>query len=55
MTVYWTFSYIIPKGGKVGLQYIYGANCYEENDSCTIDPKEQEEIALKLMKSVEFK
>ncbi|WP_018934578.1 hypothetical protein [Gracilibacillus lacisalsi] len=53
-TVYRTFSYIIPKGGDIGLEYIYSAYCYDENESCKIDQKEQEEIALKLMKSVEF-
>ncbi|MDL4842634.1 hypothetical protein [Aquibacillus rhizosphaerae] len=52
-TVYRFFSYIVPKGGSVGVEYIYSSYCYDE-DLCNIDPEIEEEKALMLMKSVQF-
>ncbi|MDL4840540.1 hypothetical protein, partial [Aquibacillus rhizosphaerae] len=52
-TVYRFFSYIVPKGGNVGIEYIYSFHCFNEKE-CKIDPKKEKEKALMLMKSVEF-
>ncbi|MDL4840512.1 hypothetical protein, partial [Aquibacillus rhizosphaerae] len=52
-TVYSFFSYIVPKGGSVGIEYNYSSYCYDENN-CKIDPKKEEEKALTLMKSFHF-
>ncbi|MDL4842637.1 hypothetical protein [Aquibacillus rhizosphaerae] len=53
-TVYFFLSYIVPKGGSVGIEYTYSASCYDElNSVCDVKP-EEEKKALMLMKSVEF-
>ncbi|MDL4840513.1 hypothetical protein [Aquibacillus rhizosphaerae] len=52
-TVYSFFSYIVPKGGSVGIEYIYSSFCYDE-ETCNIDPEVEEDKALMLMKSVQF-
>ncbi|MDL4842636.1 hypothetical protein [Aquibacillus rhizosphaerae] len=51
--VYRFFSYIVPKGGSFGIEYIYSSHCYDETN-CKMDPKKEEEKALMLMKSVHF-
>ncbi|MDL4842639.1 hypothetical protein [Aquibacillus rhizosphaerae] len=52
-TVYGFFSYIVPKGGAVGVEFIYSSHCYVE-EACNIEPEKEEEKALMLMKSVQF-
>ncbi|MDL4842638.1 hypothetical protein [Aquibacillus rhizosphaerae] len=54
MKVYGYYSYIIPKEGNVGVEFIYSADCYVEK-KCSIDPGKEEEKAIMLMKSVHFK
>ncbi|WP_052015532.1 hypothetical protein [Halalkalibacter hemicellulosilyticus] len=48
------FSYIKSKTFEKSIKFIYEVTCYTFEQPCTIDVDQQEEYALKLMKSVEF-
>ncbi|MCM3163294.1 hypothetical protein [Metabacillus litoralis] len=54
-TAYKFFSYIVSTNTKKSIEYIYTAMCFDESTiECNIDPKIEEDKALKLMKSIEF-
>ena len=54
-TVYRTFAYIVSKYEQFGIKYIITTTCYEFSNDCTINSKEQELNAFKMMKSIKFK
>ncbi|MDQ0231218.1 hypothetical protein [Metabacillus malikii] len=56
-TVYYYFGYIRDNKTEQGFKYQYSISCFDDENAreCTIDENKEEERALMLMKSVNFK